>query len=312
MSFSAKALAGTLALALAGIAAANLAVQKLSAHSVSRQALRKVSQPPAVEVLAVGNSVVAAGFDEAAFAQGTGNPRLGVRNGGLGATGPLQHLLLTRAALASQPHPRLIVYGIVGTLLTDPPSTRWWRVFGNNALVFQTQREVSARHLTTGTLDRLAFHFASRIPWFVERGTLWAKVETLRRRIGGWGLPVEESNQFGRVSDFAQKPAASQGPPPATLTPEVRELLGFARERGIEVWVVFMPMPEGSINPASPAWQPYVDHLRSQTDALGCRFINATDWVHDRSRFIDDLHLGRDGAVEFSERLGRLWAESRR
>jgi hypothetical protein len=93
------------------------------------------------------------------------------RNGGPGATGPLQHLLL--AAPRWPPIRNLVlVYGIVGTLLTDPQDTDWWRLLGNNALVFQAEPEVAARHLAPGPVNRLAFLLAARIPWFVERGTL--------------------------------------------------------------------------------------------------------------------------------------------
>lgn len=306
----------TLVAALLLIAGVNYTIARLAVNSIPRQVLRHVTQSPA-DVLLLGNSVMQAGIDEDAFVTGWkehGSPVKAV-NGGLGATGPVEHLLLCRVALQAQPNLRVLVYGCFDSMLTDPTQEDWWRLLGNNAMVFYTEPAVAARHETSTPLGAAAFMALGRIPMFVERGTLWARVERLRRQLGGLGLPPEAVNRFGRVADFQPGVAADDrgfrerfsrlAAERAPLSGAITEMLTLTHARGLKVHVVMMPKPPPQqARYRSPEWQAYVAHLRTLLTVYGADLIDADDWVQEESMFIDSQHLGPKGATEFSQQLG--------
>ncbi len=295
----------------------NLGVHALSHNSVPRQVLRRVSAREArAEVVALGNSMVQSGFSPPAFIEGAGRTNDGpVLNGGLGATGPVQHLLLGRAALANQDSLRTLIYGCHDFMLIEPQPQDWWTLFGNNALAFYCEPHISARHLARGRLGQLLFRAAALVPMFRERGTLWAKVENVRRILGGLGMPPAAENRFGRADDFKllveqdtavferKAQAAATGRIP--LCGPVQQLLAEARDRKVAVMVVLMPRP-AEFQPAlaTPGWQSFVRHLSDRLSEQGASLLDASAWITNQAHFMDPLHLGPAGADEFSRRLG--------
>ncbi len=259
---------------------------------------------------------MAAGFDAAAFtakAAAAGEP-LTAFNAGLGATGPIQHLLITRAILRAHPEAQSIVYGFFDFMLTQPVQEDWRLLFGNNAMVFYTEPAIAARHETSSAFGRWAFQVVGGIPMFAERGAIWARVEQLRRDLGQLGLPPAAVNRFGRVEDFSPVENTTEGSrrvrtvenvaSDVPLASPVVELLGQARERNVKVWVVSVPMPAAHRKHyASPEWQAYFTLLRGKLAAHGAELIDASDWVADDALFMDALHLGPEGAIRFSLRL---------
>ena len=308
-----------LLLTLALLVLANVGVRRISRNSVPRQLLRRletVDRP--IHVVALGNSVVQAGFDVASFEAATRSQGAGMAafNAGLGASGPIPARLLGRAALRSRAGARLLIYGGIDLFFTDQTRQPWlWTTHsGNKALVFYCEPELAAGYLDTTSWGRLAFAGASWVPMYVERSTPWAKVESLRRQLGSWGLPLAAVNTFGRVEDFqslvshnvvelAARSVAAQ----ESLSPPVRDLLVEATGRNVRVCVVLMPLhPSRHSRLATPEWRAYAARLRSLLAEYGAGLINASDWIADEQQFSDILHLHPTGAAAFS---GRLAAE---
>src|ERR1700758_3959427 len=94
---------------VAGLVAMNLVIAFLTRNSVPRRVMQHARQSPSASVIALGNSLVASGFDEAAFNSGAGlsSPQ-GSANLGLGASSPVEQLLLFRYALSHGVHPGLV------------------------------------------------------------------------------------------------------------------------------------------------------------------------------------------------------------
>src|SRR5262249_8353448 len=92
----------------------------------------------------------------------------------------------------------------------------------------------------------------AQIPALIERYSIWARVEKLRRRFGEIGLRSQVTNRFGRAEDFRllepsdarefhrRCQAAVDGC--TGLVPPVSDMLRLLRERGITMIVVEMPM----------------------------------------------------------------------
>lgn len=312
-----------LLLVFAGLLAAlNLGIHALSNNSVPRQVLRRVSAREArAEVVALGNSMVQSGFSPAAFAEGAGRKSNdSVLNGGLGATGPVQHLLLGRAALATQERLRLLIYGCHDFMLIEQQQQDWWKLFGNNALAFYHEPHIAAQHLAQGPLGQILFRSVAVVPMFRERGTLWAKVESVRRILGGLGMPPAAENRFGRADDFKllveqdtgvfERKAHAAAAEKATLSGPVQQLLTEARDRKVAVMVVLMPRP-AEFQPAlaTAGWQRFVRHLSDRLSEQGAALLDASAWITNQTHFMDPLHLGPAGADEFSRRLGRELAQ---
>ena len=301
--------------ALTLIALGNLLLAYESRDSLPNEILRKVDEAPRIDTLMLGNSMAAAGFDSAAFAAAwPQDQRPSVLNGGLGSSGPLQHLLIGRRALARHGELRTIVYGFFDFMLTAPAAMPLGEILGNHAMVFNTEPDVAARHLFDNGFDRAMFHAARRVPMFAERGTLWARVERWRRGLSSIGMPAKAETRFGRVEDFENLSAASPeefhrlaaraAAEWRGLTPPVSELISLARARNIRAVFVQMPMraPYRARSYDAPAWRSYMGRLDAELRAHGAEVIHAADWMPD-DQFIDIVHLSDEGARRFSARL---------
>lgn len=300
---------------LAGIAAMNAAVSVLTRNSVPRQVMRHARESRAASVVALGNSLVASGFNEAAFdaAAGLAVPR-GAANLGLGASTPVEQLLLLRYALAHGVRPRLAIYGFFDFQLTEANQVAIGDIMGNRAMDYYVEPSYARRFYSLSAHDAAEFQALHGFAMFADRGAIWAKVEILRRAIGQQGLPVEQSNRFGRAADFTLLEARDaqefrekcENGLALPLSPAVRELLRVASDAGLSVAVVEMPMRQAHRRMFYDTswWEQYVAHVRTLLAAFPVTFIDASHWIRDDSQFDDPLHLGKSGAEEFSRRLG--------
>jgi hypothetical protein len=309
----------TSAILVAGLLALNLAVGFLTRNSVPRRVMRHARESQAASVIALGNSLIAAGFDESAFdgAAGLSAPR-GAANLGLGASAPVEQLLLLRYALSHGLHPRLVVYGFYDFQLTAPDRFAIRDLIGNRAMLYYIEPFYARRFYSLSLHDDLQFRAMHSFPMFADRGAIWAKVEILRRAIAQQGMPAQRSNRFGRAADFSLLESdngsdfhrtceASMNLP---LAPPVSELLRQARDAGLTIAVVEMPMRRAHRNLFYDTtwWAQYVGHIRTLLEPYGVVYVDASHWIDDDSLFADPLHLSEQGAAQFSQRLGSLLA----
>jgi hypothetical protein len=279
--------------------------------------MRHARQSRSASVIALGNSLVASGFDEVAFDSGAGlsAPR-GAANLGLGASSPVEQLLLLRYALSHGVHPNLVVYGFYDFQLTTPDRFTTSDLIGNHAMLYYVEPLYARRFYSLSLHDSFQFRAMHAIPMFAERGAVWAKVEILRRAIAQQGMPAERTNHMGRAADFSllesdnaedfrlQCEASTNLP----LTSSVRELLRQAHDLGLTIAVVEMPMPDRHrrLFYDTPWWSQYVTHIRNLLAPFNVIYVDAGDWIQDDALFDDPLHLSARGAAQLSQRLGRL------
>ena len=304
---------------LAGLAVMNLVTIFLTRNSRPRQVMRHARESQPASVVALGNSLVAAGFDEAAFDSGAGlsAPR-GSSNLGLGATTPVEHLLLLRYALSHGIRPRLVLYGFYDFQLTTPVQFAIGDLFGNHAMLYYVEPLYARRFYSLSLHDAFQFRAMHAFPMFAERGAIWAKVEILRRAIAQQGMPAENSNSMGRAADFSLLEAADtndfrlqcEAGLNLPLIPPVSEILRQAHDLGVTVTVVEMPMREQHrrVFYGSACWSQYTTHVRNLLSPFGAIYVDASGWIQDESLFDDPLHLSERGATQFSQRLGGVLA----
>ena len=306
----------SLAALLLILLAVNVAVAIATRNSVPRRVMAHARQSPGAIVVALGNSLVGAGFDEAAFDRGMNlQPDRGAVNLALGASTPVEQLLLLRYALRDRIRPRLIVYGFYDLQLSAPISLTTADLVGNRAVLYYLEPEYARAFYHLSFHDRIEFEAMRHFPMTVDRGAIWAKVERVRRTVSQEGMPEEESNRFGRVADFALLEASSAAEFSAQcdaaasqeLIAPVREITRQGRQAGADVVVVEMPMPPEHLRTfyETPAWERYAAHVRSLVVAEGGNFLDASNWERDASMFADHLHLTEEGAMRFSQTLGQ-------
>jgi hypothetical protein len=294
---------------LAVLAAGNGAVAFLSRNSLSRQKLHAIQASPPADVLFLGNSQMEAGADCRAFESAW--PGRHALNLGLGSSSPAEHALLLRAA--GRHAGAQVVYGFFDVQLTYQVTGGWADLTGNRAMSYYADLDSAiALYAPDSPLHAAQMRVVSRVPLLVERMAVWAKVEMLRRRLGGVGLPAEETNRFGRAADFDQVVAADPAEfraavdRRAPLNRPVKDLFETARKRGSKVLVVEMPLRSRHRHQAyeTVPWQLYRGYLESLIREEGGSYLVASDWISDDD-FADHLHLNNAGAATFSRRLAQ-------
>jgi hypothetical protein len=303
------------AVLLAGLLALNLAIAYLTRNSVPRRLMRHARESESAVVLALGNSLIVAGFDEAAFDADAGlsAPR-GAANLGIGATAPVEHLLLLRYALAHGMRPHLVVYGFYDFQLTAPTIFATSDLIGNNAMLYYVEPLYARGFYTLSRHDAFEFRAMYSYPMFADRGAVWAKIEMLRRALAQQGMPSERTNRFGRVSDFSQLESANadgfrrqcEASMNLPLAPAVGELVRQSNVAGATIALVAMPMRQAHRNLfyGTRCWSEYVTRIGSLLEPSTANFIDASSWIQDDSLFDDAMHLSPGGADQFSRRLG--------
>lgn len=313
-----------LAVALVLLGVYNVAILYSSRSSQRQRARAAVEHIPATaETFFLGNSLVEAGCDLDAFTAAAvrqGAPRQSAVNLALGATTPVEHVLILKRALQGPARPKYLIYGFFDDQLNVPVNGDWSLLVGNRALSYYYP-EAAAELYAPGSLPkRWELEFTSRVPMLAERSSLWTKVELLRRQIQDVGMPKHATNRFGRVSDFAALGPASIDSfnrrcgaivqNRAAFSPPVQQIFQLARDAGIKVILVEMPLPSAhrSTFYASPVWAKMRAHLQELAANAGATYVSASDWVRDDRNFEDSAHLNEAGAKIFSAKLGSVLA----
>src|SRR5205823_12646982 len=107
-----------------------------TAHTVSRRLLADARAASSTQIIALGNSLMRSGFIPEAFAPPT--PPLEPSpafNLAMGASTPVEQLLLLRAGLRSFTKPRLLLYGFYDFQLTDPIAFANADLIGNHDIL---------------------------------------------------------------------------------------------------------------------------------------------------------------------------------
>lgn len=310
---SGKNLLVTLGLAAGILVAFNLLVKHVARNSVPRQLIRNIDAARGITHLALGNSLVAAGFDPSAFEASMAPQPVVAFNAGLGASGTVEHLMILQRALREDKTVKVVIYGFFDFQLTDVPTATLTDFFGNRAVAFYLDPGLALRSYQMSPSDRIEFDLLRHVPMVVERAGIWANVERMRREMGEVGMPRADTNRFGRVADFslleARSPADFESQcelgQKAGLSQPVLEMIADAHARGAQVVIVEMPMHpyHQSHFYALDAWDKYRDHLRELVEAQHATYLNAADWIEDANEFADHLHLTPTGAQDFSRRL---------
>lgn len=295
----------------------NAVIWRTARHSYRHQMLTRLNQLPTnVDCIFLGNSLVEAGCDMAAFDSSRPSEfqDLIPVNLGLGATSPVEQYLVLRCALQRAPHLKYLFYGFFDDQLFSPPRGPWSDLVGNRAFSYYFPRESAHFYAPGSWLEPWELRLTGWVPMLAERSSLWGKVELLRRSWGDVGLPKEKWNRFGRAADFAALEAADlpsfekrcrtavkQG----VFSEPVQAIVRLAREHGATVVLLEMPLPSRhrQVFYASQAWA----SLRLTTEALarreGVLYLAADDWVPADRYFEDATHLNEEGARLFSRRL---------
>jgi hypothetical protein len=274
-------------------------------------------ETPNAEVLAIGNSLIAAGFNERAFNLGMQlRDQKGSVNLGLGGSTPVEQLLLFRYALSHQMHPQVLIYGFYDFQLTAPIELTTQDIIGNHALLYYLEPEFGRHFYHLSHHDALEFEIMRHFPMFAQRGAVWARVEKLRRQLAEMGLPEEKVNHFGRSQDFSALEAANaseftrqcESESGRGLNAPIQELIREAKRAGLMIVFVEMPMHPRHIDTfyESSAWKQYRSHLHALMSSQDVKYVDASHWITDENLFADHLHLTDAGGGRFSERLGRL------
>jgi len=299
------------------VAAANFAVGRAASNSVPRQLMRKINAVgPVIDVLGIGNSLMAAGFDPTAAQdtfQKAGRSVIAV-NGGLGATTEIEQLALTRLALR-QHTVRDLVYGFCDLQLTTGVPLKNSELIGNRAMLYYLEPQLTLRYGRFDLLNRLEFQTYRCCALLRERSNIWAKVEKMRRAMEEVGMPRQETNQFGRRADFNLLESADSNEfarhcrekmtSGDLLSPVLQELFQEAEASGSRITVVEMPMHPLHVSRfyGLAAWKEFRSQSRLAVERAGAVYIDGSGWVPDEGDFQDHLHLARSGAARFSRLL---------
>jgi hypothetical protein len=303
-----------------GLLAMNFAIAYLTRNSVPRRVMRHARESQAARVLALGNSLMAAGFDESVFDSAAGmTASKGAVNLSLGASSPVEQLLLLRYALAHGIHPHLLIYGFYDLQLTEQVRFSANDMIGNHALLYYLEPMYARQFYSLSARDSLQFSALHSVPMFADRGAIWTKVEILRRSMAGEGMPQENTNQFGRAADFSLLEPANadafrkdcEAALQLPLVPAVSELFRQAHAANMEIVLVEMPMRRAHRAQfyETKWWTDYTAHVRELLRPYNVTFVDASDWAADDSLFADPLHLSRQGANLFTQRIGKLLSQ---
>lgn len=306
-------------LALTGLlvilAALNAWVAGNARDTVPRQLMARVRESPGTRVLALGNSLVGVGFEEAAFDEGIGLDRQqGMINLGLGDSTPVEHLMLLRYALQNGERPRLLIYGFYDFQLTHPAEFATSDFVGNRAMLYYLEPEYARRFYHLSLHDRIEFEVMRHFPLFVDRTVIWERVELFRRELGQQGMPAEKTNALGRANDFSlleypSTPAFIEECGRASrrdLIPSVHAIIEQGRAAGMTVLFIEMPLPPAHVHSFydTAAWGEYRSHVQHMLDAAGAQFLDASHMMPDESMFADPLHMTYEASKDFSRRVG--------
>lgn len=292
---------------VAGLVVLNIGIVVLERNNPARALARRLQQKSDNDYIFVGNSLIAAGIDNATCEKQS----LKCFNAGIGSTQTSEHAAIAEEAIATGIHGKL-VYGFMDLALSESPEPGWK---GNRAIAFHLKTVKIPESYGLSAVSGYEFTVRKYIPVLTYQDSLWAKVERIRRILADKTLRKKTAtNTFGRASDFSAledgsserfaarvRKAMSNN---SLLCPEVMRLLNAAAKDGREAVFVVMPMPSKHRESyyRTPEWQAYLDRLATELDALGARLVNMDEMALD-SDFSDAVHLSPTGATAFTEFL---------
>jgi hypothetical protein len=308
---------GMLLLILVGY---NLLIHQTAKSTYRHHLLTSLSEIPLdTDFLFLGNSLVEAGCDTAAFRESWPISQKAPKpvNIALGATSPVEHYLILKHALDRPIHPKYLIYGFFDDQLNASVRGDWADLVGNRAFSYYFPDEAAELYAPGSSFKKWQLRIVGHIPMLAERSSFWGKVELLRRSIEDVGMPKHQTTRYGRVQDFAALEAADL---PSFnrrceailsqrngFSPPIHKIIELAQEHGITVIFLEMPMPSRhrEIFYSSPAWSKMRARLQSLSQQNECRYISASDWVADDKNFEDATHLNEQGAKQFSTKLAQ-------
>lgn len=327
---------------LAGIALAILAGYNaliwFASKTTQRYRMLQTIQhlPPGTDCIFLGNSLMTSGGDVAAFKSAWPGPKRGGDasspnsatgasqpqadppapvNLALGATTPVEHYLILKHALEQPVRIKYLVYGFFDDQLNAPASGGWTDLMGNRAFSYYFPKEAAAFYAPGSRWEVWKLWAVGHIPMFADRSSFWGKIELLRRWCGQIGMPKQKYDRFGRAADFAEleprdvasftKRCESVVRGQKGFSPAMRGIFQLAREHGVKVILVEMPMPSKHRDEfySLPAWADLRAYLQSLAARENAAYLSASDWVPDDRDFMDSMHMNERGAKVFSRRL---------
>lgn len=314
-----------LAIVLVILAAYNVLIY-FAAKKTQRQHLLSVIDhlPPSTECIFLGNSLIEAGCDAAAFQsawpQSSATP-LSV-NLGLGATTPVEHYLILKRAFSQPVHIKYVIYGFFDDQLNSTASGNWDDLIGNRAFSYYFPQDAASFYEPHSRLAGYRMELTEHIPMLAERSSLWDKVELFRRQLDQIGLPKQKVNRFGRVADFNALEAKDV--PSFTsrcdaivrarknLSAPIQAMIDLAHQHGAKFYFVEMPMSPRHRQTfySLPVWARMRSYLQSLASRNDVTYIAASDWVREGTDFEDTVHLNEQGARAFSARLATVLFQS--
>ena len=121
----------------------------------------------------------------------------------MGGSSAVEQLLMLRYALQQGMRPRVVVFGFFDFQLTHPLEYATRDLIGNRAMLYYMEPEYARAFYHLSLHDRAEFEIMRHFELFVDRGTVWQRVELFRRGLAQQGMPPEKANSMGRAVDFA-------------------------------------------------------------------------------------------------------------
>jgi hypothetical protein len=298
------------------LAGANGAIHIVSDHSPARRQVGAIERSSGANCIVIGNSLLYAGFKPAVFDEAAASIDVPARslNAAVGATYPVEHLLLLRLALRTNPHPSVVVYGFFDFQMSDPPAVQSDQLMGNRNIGIFLEPQEAQRFYIMDLATSVKFRLLHDLPMYVERGNPYGRVELMRRRLQRIGLDASVIDASGNY-DFAELEAADPGSFTALcrsiigrnvpLSAPIQEIIREGRSAGARVIFVEMPLPPSHVQEFYdlPAWDAYTAYVSGQLTAEGAEFLDASRWMPDANDFVDRLHMNDQAAARFSGKL---------
>lgn len=296
------------------LATFNLLVAHLSRNTVPRQILLNAKSSENATDLFVGNSLIQSGFDKSVFEANLSNRK--AINLGLGSSSPVEHYLFLKSS--TNHYKANIWYGFFDTQLTDAIKSDYESLFGNRAASYYIEPETAISLYASNDFIRAwQIRLTSKIPMLVERGSIWATVERMRRTLGETGMPHAVVNHFGRNEDFKMLEASDEKSFVQICQTVIKNktkfnsgtsyILQLAKQRHTKITFILMPMTQKHRKKfyGTSSWRTYKTYVSDLIQINGGTLIDASDWITDDG-FSDGLHLNKLGANLFSQKIAIL------
>ena len=306
-----------MATAFVAVLAFNLGAALLL-RGVARQVISRVDNGTGITQLAIGNSLIACGYNSIVYDDRRGEGARSL-NAAISGSSPVEHLLMLRQGITHQPQLRSVIYGFFDFQLTSNPPVEVSQLFGSNAMGLFAEPKVAVRYYNMSWSERLKFSILKHVPVYVDRGNFWWFVEILRRKLYAIGLPHKAND--GPDAGFSvnipsmtdsEFDAEARNEVAYALSPPVLEMLREARADGVSFVVIEMPVRRDHLRRYDHlSWTRYAARVRQLVETQGGLFIDGSRWTNDPEYFSDEIHLNETGGRRFSSDLADFLRERR-